>query len=224
RGSNSVCERDERTVVGTGVVGARADDLAVRALLDDVRGPSGRARHDEKRREHGGGYPQLVVGNGAIPVEVGKHLLLVPQQGFDPLGDLKKMTMAGGTELGGDVLDEGIAWVAHRVNWVAKSDYDLLVGNAVTNVGFGVIGRAVALLDLQRDFVGTAVLGSAERADGPRDGGIKIRTSAGNDTGGKRGRVELMLGVEDERLVEGADRCGGRRALLQELEKMFGEG
>ena len=37
-----------------------------------------------------------------------------------------------------------------------------------TDVGFGLIGRVVALLDLERDFVGAAVLRAAQRADARR--------------------------------------------------------
>src|SRR5262245_45804618 len=61
-----------------GVIGARADDLAVGALLNDVRRPSGRPRDHEERREHGGRHAHLVVGDRAEPVEVREHPLDVP--------------------------------------------------------------------------------------------------------------------------------------------------
>src|SRR5471032_3116926 len=44
----SLREGHERPVFGAGVVGAGADDFAVDALLDDVRGPTGGAGHDEE--------------------------------------------------------------------------------------------------------------------------------------------------------------------------------
>src|SRR4249919_1393611 len=63
-------ERHERLVVRADVVGRRADDLAVDALLDDVRRPAGRARDHEQRREHRGRHAHRVVADGRVPVEV----------------------------------------------------------------------------------------------------------------------------------------------------------
>ena len=51
RHSHPLVERHELQVLRADVVGARTNDLAVDALLDDVRGPTGRARDDEQRRE-----------------------------------------------------------------------------------------------------------------------------------------------------------------------------
>src|SRR5450755_2450231 len=66
---------NERQVLGAGVVGGRADDLAVDALLDHVRGPAGSARDHEERREHRRGHAHHVVRRRAIPVEIREHLL-----------------------------------------------------------------------------------------------------------------------------------------------------
>ena len=81
-------------MVGAGVVGAGADDFAVGALLDDVRGPAGGARHDEERREHEHRHAHAVVGDGAEPIEVGKHFLFGPHERFDALGDAEEAQVA----------------------------------------------------------------------------------------------------------------------------------
>src|SRR5512133_3399224 len=54
-------EGDVRPILGADVVRARADDLAVLALLDHVRGPAGGARDDEEGREHRGRDAEHVV-------------------------------------------------------------------------------------------------------------------------------------------------------------------
>ena len=59
------------------------------------------------------------------------------------------------------------------------------------------------------------MLGAAERADGAGDGGVEVRSRAGDDPGGEGGGVELVFGVEDERAVKGADMRAGRRVLVQ---------
>ena len=46
--------------------------------------------------------------------------------------------------------------------------------DALADVGFGFVGGGVALLDFERDFVGAAVLGAFERADGAGDGGVDV--------------------------------------------------
>src|SRR5437762_14371287 len=50
--SLALADGHELQVLRTGVVGTRADDLVVDALLDDVRGPARGARDHEQRREH----------------------------------------------------------------------------------------------------------------------------------------------------------------------------
>src|SRR3989440_12482025 len=68
--SPSLLEGHPSPVLGAGVDGARADDLTVDSLLDDVRRPAGSARDDEDRGEHRGGHAHHVVGDRTIPVQV----------------------------------------------------------------------------------------------------------------------------------------------------------
>ncbi len=69
--------------------------------------------------------------------------------------------VAGGArELVGDFLDDHVARVGDGVDRVAEADDDFLAGDALADVRLGFVGRAVALLDFERDLVGAAVLGA----------------------------------------------------------------
>src|SRR3989304_472376 len=69
-GSDALVDGDEVAVFRTDVIGARADDLAVDALLDDVRAPARGARAHEQRGEHRGGHAHHVVADRTEPVQV----------------------------------------------------------------------------------------------------------------------------------------------------------
>src|SRR5271170_6213535 len=84
-------QRDELEALRAGVIRARTDDLAVDALLDDVRGPARGAADDEQRREHGRGYAHEVVGHGGEPIEVRKHVLDAFHRALDAIGDQKAL-------------------------------------------------------------------------------------------------------------------------------------
>ncbi len=62
--SLAILDRHELLVFRAGVVGRRADDLAVDALLDHVGGPATGAGDHEQRREHRSGHAHHVVADG----------------------------------------------------------------------------------------------------------------------------------------------------------------
>ena len=70
------------------IIGRWPDNLAILALFDDVGRPTGGAGHDEQRREHEGRNTHHVIGHRAVPVQVGKHVLLIPHDVFDDFGDI----------------------------------------------------------------------------------------------------------------------------------------
>src|SRR5690606_18580948 len=165
-GSVALVERHEDLVFGAGVVRAGADDLAVDALLDHVRAPAAGACDHEQWREHRGRHAHHVVAHRAEPVEVGEHLLDVPHHRFQALGDVVHPAAALLVrQLAGHGLDHFIARIAGGVDRVAEADHHLLAFDPRADVGLGVVWRVVALLDLERDFVGAAVLGATQRAD-----------------------------------------------------------
>src|SRR5256714_7377493 len=85
--SFAFCNRYELLVFRADVVGRWADDLAVAALLDDMRRPPGGAREDEQRCDHLRGHAHHVVAHRRIPIQVGEHALGIPHNLLDALGD-----------------------------------------------------------------------------------------------------------------------------------------
>ena len=106
---------------------------------------------------------------------------------------------------------------------MAEADDDFAIGDAAANVGLGFVGRVVALLDLERHFIGAAVLGPLERADGAADAGVHIGAGAGDDARGERGSVELVLGIEDERDLHGVGPLGAGRFAVQQMQEVLRE-
>ena len=51
---------------------------------------------------------------------------------------------------------------------MTEADDDFFLFQAGAYIALGLIGRGVALLNLQRNFIRTAVLGPAQRADRAR--------------------------------------------------------
>ena len=119
-----------------------------------------------------------------------------------------------------DVLDDAVARIGDRVDGMAEADDDLLAREARADVGDGFLGRAIALLDLERDLVRAAVLRAAQRADAAGDAGVQIRARAGDDARRERRGVELVLGVQHERRVHRADPRSRRRPPMQQRQEM----
>ena len=62
----------------------------------------------------------------------------------------------------------------------------------------------IALLNLQRHFVGAAVLRPLQRADRAGNAGVEIRAGAGNHPRREGGCIELVLRIENQRGLHGA--------------------
>src|ERR1700687_1604222 len=159
-------ERHKRTRLGARVVGARPDDLAVAALLEHVRRPAGRAADDEERREHGRWYPERVIGHRAVPVEVRKQALGIPEHRLEALGNGEQPLLAGRRgEAARDFLDHVVAWIGDGIDRMSEADDDFLGREAPAYVRLGLVRRRVAALYGVGDLVGAAVLRSPQRAD-----------------------------------------------------------
>ncbi len=162
-----------------------------------------------------------MVGHGREPVQVGEHLLDVPHDRFEPLGDVELGARPGlQRQRARHFLDHLVARVADGVDRVAEADHHFLVGDPAADVGLGLVGVRVALLDFQRDLVGAAVLGPAQRADGRGDGRVHVRSGAGHHPRGEGGSVELVFGVQDQRGVHRLDPVVGRGAPVQQVQEM----
>ena len=64
------------------------------------------------------------------------------------------------------------------------------------------------------------MLGAAERANTGNDGGVDVGAGAGHDPRGEGARVELVLGIQDQAGVHGADPLWGRPTAMQEVEEV----
>src|SRR5258708_5564965 len=209
----------------TSVVGRRANDLAVAALFQNMSGPAGGARDDEQGREQVDGDAHLVIGYGTEPVEVGKHPLGLKHDALNARGNIKKGASAGRFgEFACDILDDFTAGIADGVDGVAEADDDLALGDAAADVQLGFVGRGVTILDLERYFISAAVLGTLERPDGAGDAGVEVRTGAGDDARGKRGSIEFVFRVKDERNLHGRNPLGGRLFSVQQVEEVRSNG
>src|SRR5713226_7101280 len=85
-----LCDGHERSRVRADVIGVGTNEAVVRALLDDMRGPTGDARDDKERSKHRGRNPAEVIGAGAVEIEIGKEFLLPPHDLLDALGNRVK--------------------------------------------------------------------------------------------------------------------------------------
>src|SRR5690606_2879419 len=172
-------DRHPGTFIGTDIVRARANDLVVDTLLDDVRAPAAGPRNHEQRREHRGRHAEHVVARCAEPVEVREHLLELHHHVLDALGNLEQARIAARlAQLAADFLDDRIARVADRVNRMAEADHDLLALDARADIRFGFIGAAVARDDVHRDFVRAAVFRTAQCTDRAGDRGQDVRSGS----------------------------------------------
>ena len=81
----------------------------------------------------------------------------------------------------------------------------------------------VAADDVHRHFVGAAVLGAAQRADRAGDARMHVRAGAGDHARGERRGVELVLGVQHQRLVERVGVQRARRLAVQQVQEVRGD-
>ena len=113
--------------------------------------------------------------------------------------------------------------VRHAVDAVAEAHHPHLVGQRLPDPRLG-LRRRPDLLDHQHDLlVGAAVERALQGADGRDDRRVQVGQRGGGHARGERGGVELVVGVQDERDVEGLllERVGFRAA--QHVEEVGGE-
>src|SRR3546814_14116884 len=87
----------------------------------------------------------------------------------------------------------GLRGVADGVDRVAEADHDLLALHACANVGFRLVGAAVARDDVHRHFVGAAVLGPAQRDVSAGGARVHVRTGAGDPAPGDRACIAIVF-------------------------------
>ena len=166
-----------------------------------------------------------MIGDGAEPVEIGKHRLGLGHGGLDAGGDVEHLRRAGlERQAARHPLDHLVARIGNGIDRMAEADHHLLGLDTATDIRLRLGGIGVALLDLEGHLVGAAVLWTAQCTDRAGDGGIEVRSGAGDRTGGEGRGVELMLGIEDQRGVHGAHMRRLRRRAVQHVQEMAADG
>src|SRR5579863_7411609 len=101
-----------------------------------------------------------------------------------------------------------------------ETDDDLFRFHAPADVGLRLVGARVALLDLERELVGAAMLRAAQRADAGGDRRVDVRAGTCNNATREGGGVELVLSVQNERRMHRPHPRGSWRAPMQQVQKM----
>ncbi len=142
---------------------------------------------------------------------------------FDALGDFIKFAVALGlAELFRPGLDDVGARIGNFIDAMAKAHDQLFRRHHLQQTFFGFVRRGKLLDQLHGGFVGAAVQRAAQRADAAGDSGIKVRQRGRDGPRGKSGSVELMLGVENQRSIDGAAVQIVGLLAVQQIEKMAG--
>ena len=207
------------------VFGAGADEFVVGELFEDVGDPAGGAGDGKDGGEEVGGDVEVVVDGGGVEIDVGFEAFGASDDFFDGDGHFVPLFLVGEfAELAGHFAEVLGAGVAVFVDGVAEA-HDFFFGfELVANVGVDAVGVADLVEHFHDLFVGAAVEGALEGADGGDDGGVHVSQRGGGDAGGEGGSVELVIGVEDEGLVEGADAEGIGDGAAEHVEEVAGEG
>ena len=100
---------------------------------------------------------------------------------------------------------------------------EFLVGEHLAHAGDRLL-RCVELRNqLHGRLVRTAVQRTAQRPDRAGDRRMHVGQRRGDDAGGERGRVEFVLGIQDQRRIERLAMQLRRRPVVQHVEDVAGD-
>ena len=195
---------------GPSVVGARADQAVVGVLLEDVRRPARHAADREDRRVEVDGNPERVVHRRRVEVDVRVQLLLALHQRLDALRHVPPGRMPGAAaEVLRHLPQVRGARVFGLVDAMAEAR-DLLLARelALHEVVDAVAAGVLAEIEqhLHHLGVGAAVQRALQRADGRDDRRVDVGERGGGHARREGRRVQLVIGVQRERDVEGFHR------------------
>ena len=188
-------------------------------LLHDVRAPPGHAADREDRGPEVGGDPEERVRRRRVVVDVhhvdlcrgrGRHLGTLPfdlgSETFLDLEVLRTLPILG--ELLRELPQKFGARILGLVDAVAEAGELVLRGDRLFDPRFGALGRADLIEHLHRPVGRAAVKGSLQRAKSGGHRGVHVGVRPGGDPRRKGGRVEAVLGLQDE---AGVQDLGGAR-------------
>ena len=99
-----------------------------------------------------------------------------------------------------------------------------LVGQCVLDVGVNLVQRTNLFKHLDHAFVGAAVQGALERADGRGDRGIHVAQRGDGHSSAEGGGVETVIGVQHIAHVDGVSLLLRRLLAIHQIEKIRGLG
>ena len=186
-----------------------------------MRGPTGRARDDEQRREHRRRHAHHVIGACAEPVEIGEHFFLAPHHRFNTIGDVEKFHVARILrQPPRDFFDHHIARVGHGVHRMAEAGHDLFFQHAPGDVRLSVSGILITRLNVERGFIRAAVFRPTQRADGTGYRGIHVRAGTRDHARRKGGRIEFVFGIQHQRGMHCTHPIVGWFSAVKQMQKV----
>ena len=132
---------------------------------------------------------------------------------------LRFADLLGGAGVG---LENARADVAGLVDAVAKAHDPFLARQGVTDPLLGAVRPAGRHQNVHHLLVGAAVERALERADGAGNTRVHVAERRDDNAGGEGRGVELVLGVEDERDIEGLHFLGSGFGLAEHVEEVRG--
>ena len=125
---------------------------------------------------------------------------------FNFLADVEQdwLSRLGLAEFSRALLDDVAARVALLVDCVAESVDQLLPRQHGLDARLGLVRAVESLDELHGRLVCAAVQRAAQSSDGCRNGAVDVALRGGGDAAGEGGGGETVLGVEDQRGVDGA--------------------
>ena len=208
---------------GPDVLAGRPDDLVVRVLLEDVRRLARDPAALEQRREQVVRDPEVAVEGAAVEVDVRPEALLLVGGALGRLRDRVPVRLAALLgELLAEPLEDAGPRIGRHVDRVPEAEERPLLREQRRTPSSAASGEPNSSKVRIAASLAPPCGRALERADRRGDRRVEVGSGAGDDARGERGRVQLVLGVQDHRHVEGARLAFGRALAPQHREEVLG--
>ncbi len=213
--------RGTQARAGAHVLGARPDEAVVVVLLDDVGGPARDAAGRDDRGEEIDGDAEGVEEGRRVEVDVGDEALGLADAVVQLHRHLVPLELPGlAAGLLGHAPQDGRPRIAGVVYAMAEAHQPALLGQRPFGEGVDV-GHLADLHQRAHDRLARAAMQrSLERAHAAGHGRVHVGLRRGDDAGGVRGGVQLVLGVEGQAGVEGLHGDRRRALAAQHVEEV----
>ena len=190
----------------------------------DVRRPTGNTADGENWREQVDRNAERVVRGRRVEIDVRVQLLLALDESLDPLRHLEPDRLSRPLpEIARHLSEVGRARILGVIHAMAETGDLLLAREFGSDQFLGLLGGTV-LPDFQQHShdvgVRSAVQRSFERADRADDRRVQVAQRRGNHPGSERRRIQLVVGVKDQRYVERPRREAARPVAREHVEEV----